>query len=190
MCRKHLQASPLEQCSPQPTWGNNHVFQSWEQKEKTMTLLSQTFCSSDHEFNITLNNTETSLVIREKARYETHFTYTNVEADKISRSFMIKTCLGLGLVISEVIQLIMYMANGFQVVMSKLPRKFHLLLSFASPYSESHTKLPSGSGTVVIKQMMKNGNTKNKLTHSCHCRTKDFKHKMPQPGVAKNGRGI
>lgn len=47
-----------------------------------------------HEFNITLNNTETYIMIRERARYKSHFTYTNVEADKTSRSFMIKAVWG------------------------------------------------------------------------------------------------
>lgn len=59
-----------------------------------MRLQFQTFYFSDHELNITSNNTETSLVIRERARYDTHFTYTNVQADKTSRSFVTKAVWG------------------------------------------------------------------------------------------------
>lgn len=72
----------------------------------------------------------------------THFTYTNGKADKAS-SFMEIAVWGLELEISEVIQLITYMANSFQLVVFKLLTGFHLLLSFTSPYSESHTKLLS-----------------------------------------------
>jgi len=73
----------------------------------------------------------------------THFTYTNGKADKASRSFIEIAVWGLELEISEVIQLITYMANSFQMVVFKLPKGFLLILPLTSSYSESHTKLLS-----------------------------------------------
>lgn len=155
-----------------------------------MRLHFQTGCSSDHVFTTPLNNTEHSLGIREMARYVTHFTYTNGKADKACGSFMETAVWGLEVEMSRVIQQMTYMANSFQLVVSKLPRGFHLLLSFTSWHSEGHTKLLSMevSQLLYIKwwNMESSHGDKKTLKHSCDYRTKGFKCNIPQAGVAKN----